>query len=791
MRRRDALKTSGIFAAACAGLFLVLTGSSGASPVSAPTSLAASAVSSSQINLTWVDTNSNETGYLVERSLSSSSGFVQIASLAANTQSYSNTGLAAATTYYYQVRATHSGAFSPYSNVASARTLSSAPTATPPPPTPTRTPTPGGPTPTRTPTPSGSIPAAPSNLTAAAISSSQISLAWTDNSNNETAFRVERAPASAGPWTYIGATTLTGYGDSGLAASTTYFYRVAAYNTAGTSAYTNTASAATQAASGVPSAPSSLLASAVSSSQVNLTWVDTSSNETGFKIERSTSTVPWAQIGTTGTNVTSYSSTGLSASTAYSYRVRATNATGDSLYSNTASATTSAIVGGSGAFLWSTHFGGTTLAVDTATPVGMVVDSSGASVVVGYLSGKADFGGGLLTSAGAGDIYLVKRASDGSYIWSKRFGGTADDRPKGIAIDASGNIVITGYFNGTVDFGGGALTSATSAASGFVAKYSATGAHMWSKRLSTGGSSDAGYAIAVDGSGNVIVGATLTGTSDYGGGPLTTRGGFDIVLVKYSATGGYIWAKQIGGANNESVTSLAVDQTTGEIVAVGNFDGSTDFGAGTVTTAGGLDVFVAKYSSAGAWVWSKHWGSTGADQAGSVAIDRLGNVVVTGAFTFNVDFGGGPITNAGDSSSADIFLVKLSPAGLHLWSKGFGNSISAGQAGNGVAFDGAGNVLLTGSIVALTAPYTIDFGGGPITGDGYYNVFLAKFGSDGSYVWAKRYLGGGGNAHGQAIASDNGDNVLATGDFQVSENFGGTTMTCSGASDTYLVKLGP
>jgi hypothetical protein len=292
----------------------------------------------------------------------------------------------------------------------------------------------------------------------------------------------------------------------------------------------------------------------------------------------------------------------------------------------------------------------------------------------------------------------------------------------------------------------------------------------------------------MDGSGNVIVGGSLSGTGDYGGGPLTTAGGYDIVLVKYSATGAYQWAKRIGGADGESVVSLAADQTTGEIVAVGNFDGSTDFGSGTLRTAGGLDVFVAKYSSSGAPAWSRRWGSTSADQVASVAIDRLGNVAVTGAFTYSVDFGGGPITNTGGS---DIFLVKLSPAGLHLWSKGFGNSMSPGQAGYGVGFDGAGNVLLTGSMVALSAPYTIDFGGGPITGDGWYNVFLTKFGSGGSYIWAKRYLGGGGNAAGRAIAADPAGNVLATGEYEISENFGGTTLTSPGLSDTYLVKLGP
>src|SRR5207245_8927693 len=125
--------------------------------------------------------------------------------------------------------------------------------------------------------------------------------------------------------------------------------------------------------------------------------------------------------------------------------------------------------------------------------------------------------------------------------------------------------------------------------------------------------------------------STLYGTSDYGGGPLTSSGGQDIVLVKYSATGSYIWSRKIGGANNEWVTSLAADSTTGEVVAVGNFDGSTDFGAGTVATAGGTDAFVAKDSSAAAPVWSLHWRSTDADSATSAAIDRLGPAAGTGA----------------------------------------------------------------------------------------------------------------------------------------------------------------
>ena len=80
------------------------------------------------------------------------------------------------------------------------------------------------------------------------------------------------------------------------------------------------------------------------------------------------------------------------------------------------------------------------------------MDSAGASVVLGYMSGRADFGGGMLTSAGSTDVYMVKYAANGSYLWSQRFGGTGTERPKGIAVDAANNIVITGYFGGTVEF---------------------------------------------------------------------------------------------------------------------------------------------------------------------------------------------------------------------------------------------------------------------------------------------------------------------------------------------------
>ena len=195
--------------------------------------------------------------------------------------------------------------------------------------------------------PPGVIPAppGPADLTATAVSSSQINLAWVDSATTEQGFKIERCTgAGCSNFTQIATVgaNVTSYSNTGLAASTSYSYRVRAYNGGGDSAYSNTASATTQASTSPPAAPSNLTALAVSSSQINLTWVDNASNETGFKIERCTGIkcTNFAQIATTEANVTSFSNTGLLPKTTYRYRVQAYNASGDSAYSNLVKATT-------------------------------------------------------------------------------------------------------------------------------------------------------------------------------------------------------------------------------------------------------------------------------------------------------------------------------------------------------------------------------------------------------------------------------------------------------------------
>ena len=243
-----------------------------------PTSLTATAVSSSRIDLTWTDNSLTESGYRIEQSPVDKLHYTEIGTVGSNVTSYSATGLNEGTKYYYRVRAYNAIAISGYSNEKNATTLFN-------------------------------IPVAPSGLTITTITSSRVNLAWTDNANNETGFKIQRKQGATGTYTQIATTgaNVTTYtdSDSALLDGTQYYYKVCAYNSAGDSPFSNEVNGTTPLAS-----PTSLTATVVSSTQVNLNWTDNSRTETAYSIERkATSSGNYAQIGSVNMNVTSYTDT--------------------------------------------------------------------------------------------------------------------------------------------------------------------------------------------------------------------------------------------------------------------------------------------------------------------------------------------------------------------------------------------------------------------------------------------------------------------------------------------------
>ncbi|MTI54990.1 fibronectin type III domain-containing protein [Geosporobacter ferrireducens] len=268
-----------------------------------PSNLTAVVPANDRINLTWNDNANDESGFKIERKVGNGN-YVEIMILGANTTSYSDLGLSPNASYSYRVSAYNGGGNSGYSNEVSVKTEIA--------------------------------PSAPTNLSASVISNSRIELSWTDRSNNETGFKIERKTGSGSyeEIATVGANK-TGYTDTGLSSNVTYTYRIRAYNSAGNSGYSNEVSGKT---GNVPSTPTNLSASVTSNSRIELSWTDRSNNETGFKIERKTGSGSYEEIATVGANKTGYTDTGLSSNVTYTYRIRAYNSAGNSGYSNVSSA---------------------------------------------------------------------------------------------------------------------------------------------------------------------------------------------------------------------------------------------------------------------------------------------------------------------------------------------------------------------------------------------------------------------------------------------------------------------
>ena len=301
-------------------------GSTSSGALTAPANLAATMASASQVNLTWTDYASGESGYIVERAVGSGS-FSVLGYLSPNSQSFPDTTVVNNTTYTYRVQALGSSSNttnSAYSNLATITVGS---------------------------TGSGSS-YAPTNLSASAVSQYQINLVWTDNSSSESGYIVERAIGTSGTFQIVAycLANSQAYSDINLTANTTYRYRVQALGgSAGNSSYSNEASATTGVtSSGALSTPTNLYANSISQTQINLTWTDNATNETAYIVERAVGSGSFQILAYLNPNLQAYSDSNLTANVTYRYRVQAYNNTmGTSSYSNEASATAGNITSGS------------------------------------------------------------------------------------------------------------------------------------------------------------------------------------------------------------------------------------------------------------------------------------------------------------------------------------------------------------------------------------------------------------------------------------------------------------
>jgi PKD repeat protein len=340
-------------------------------------------------------------------------------------------------------------------------------------------------------------------------------------------------------------------------------------------------------------------------------------------------------------------------------------------------------------------------ASDSDGAYAVCTDAAGNVFVAGNFRLRADIGGATLQSAGGADGFLVKYSPAGAVLWSRSLGGVSDDTVEGCAVDGVGDVVIGGRFAATASFGGGNLV-ANGTSDMVVAKYAgATGAHLWSRRFG-GEYDDTAEAVATDGAGNVYFTGYFRGTVDFGGGPLTVpyTSDLDTFVAKLTSGGQYVWAKAFTNTGNERGYGIAVD-AAGSVAITGSFSNSMTFGGAELTAVNAMtDGFVARFTSTGAHQWSRRFGAADGNEGGyGIAMDASGNVVVTGAVVKSCDFGGGLLSALGGS---DAFVAKYSASsGAHMWSRRLGGV--GNDYGYGIAVDGKSNVYVSGSIGGLAS----------------------------------------------------------------------------------------
>lgn len=314
---------------------------------------------------------------------------------------------------------------------------------------------------------------------------------------------------------------------------------------------------------------------------------------------------------------------------------------------------------------------------------GIFLDPSGNIYTTGYFKNTLYFNpGGVNTNLSSAsmnveDIFISKLNSNGTFAWAKGIGGTNADVGLGISAFSSGNVYITGWFQGSVDFdrdnthagNTDILISNNVSYDIFVTKLNSGGNYVWAKAMG-GSSEDIGQAVAVDRLGNVYTTGWFNGTADFDPASGTsfnlvnTGIASDIFVSKLNSNGNFLWAKAMGGVSSADVGfGIAVDGT-GNVYTTGSFQGTVDFDPGTgtfnLTSAGNEDIFISKLYSNGDFAWVKGIGGNSVDYGYDVFVDRLGAVYTIGYFQGTADFDPGSGTyNLISNGFEDIFIHKL------------------------------------------------------------------------------------------------------------------------------------
>jgi hypothetical protein len=391
---------------------------------------------------------------------------------------------------------------------------------------------------------------------------------------------------------------------------------------------------------------------------------------------------------------------------------------------------------------WTAQFG--TRHADDAN--GLAIDPAGNLFVTGQTFGE--FPGQKNT--GMIDGFIRRYNQAGAEVWTRQFGSTERDIPKGVTLDEAGNVYMVGQTFGS--FPGQTSAGGWDA---FLRKYTPAGDEVWTRQFGGGGAESAA-SVRIDRAGNAyVVGGTRAALPGQ-----TNIGDYDGFIVKFDPAGNQVWARQFGTIVEDYTLAVTLDRDGNPILA-----GETSGRLAGAAAAGGLDGFVRQYDPDGNVVWTRQFGSPLDDYAVGAAVGPNGEVLAVGTT-------GGALPGQKSAGEADAFIVAFTGQGGILWARQFGTSgVDDAEA---IGFDAGGQPFVAGRV------------GGPL-GDtpssGGSDAFLAATGSTGGIHWVRQF-GGAADDYAMALAIGHGGLYVA----------GGTTgalqgQTNIGERDAFVVRI--
>lgn len=395
-----------------------------------------------------------------------------------------------------------------------------------------------------------------------------------------------------------------------------------------------------------------------------------------------------------------------------------------------------------------------------------------------------------------------------TFQWVKQMGGTSGEWGRSITTDTNGNVYTAGCFDGTVDFDPG-VDSINYTSEGlvniFIQKLDANGDFLWARQIERQiGSAglENQVSITADANQNLYITGNFEGTVDFDPGAgtanLTSENFPKAFILKLDANGDFLWVKQLEGSMYILAVSIALD-SEGNSYITGHFRGTLDAdpeaGTNVLTSFGSADFFVLKLDSDGNHVWVKQIGGLANEETVAIAIDNLGNILITGDFRQTVDFDPGPGTEMLTAMGyQDIFIQKLDVEGNFLWVKQIGGgSLNDSSYGGSTSFaiDSNDNIYTTGFFDG-----TADFNPGEetlnLTSTGNDDFFVLKLNSSGDFVWVKQ-IGGLTDALTNSIALDEAGSIYTTGFFRETIDFDPgnevANLQASGLKDAFILKM--